>query len=187
MNTRGCWLVAGIVLLAVLALIAGTVLIAVLFFRPAYVTGPQGMMPGFALPPLFGEAFASNGERIYFTGTSQSGPPITAETQGMHRMGAGRMACASCHGPDGRGGTVRMMMGQFEAPDIRYSTLTEEEHGDEHAEHPPYTDETLKRAITQGLDPAGEPLDWVMPRWNMTEEQLDDLLDYLKSLDGSPP
>jgi mono/diheme cytochrome c family protein len=80
-----------------------------------------------------------------------------------------------------------MMMGSFDAPDIRYSTLTGEEHGDEHEEHPPYTDETLKQAITQGLDPAGEPLDWVMPRWTMTDEQLDELLDYLKALDVSQP
>jgi len=185
MSTRGRrWLAGGILLLAALLLVAGTVLIAALFFRPVFGFGPG--RPG-SLPPLLGEAFASNGEQIYLTGTSQSGPPITAEMQGMHRMGAGRLACASCHGEDGRGGTVQMMMDWAEAPDIRYSTLTGGEHGDEHAEHPPYTDETIKRAITQGLDPAGDPLDWVMPRWNMSNEQLDDLLDYLKTLDGSQP
>jgi len=49
-------------------------------------------------------------------------------------------------------------------------------------DHPPYTDALIMRAITQGLDPAGEPLDWTMPRWQMSEADLTDLLAYLKTL-----
>lgn len=129
--------------------------------------------------------FDSNGERIYFTASSDSGQPIIPEIAGMHRMGPGMMACASCHGADGRGGPVRMMMGTFEAPDIRYSTLTGEAHEHDKApeEHPVYTDATIKRAITQGLDPAGEPLAWPMPRWRMSDQDLTDLLAYLKTLE----
>ncbi|HEY66161.1 MAG TPA: cytochrome c [Caldilineae bacterium] len=132
--------------------------------------------------------FRSNGERIYFTATSERGTPITADMgmgmMGGGMMGGGTMSCVNCHGPDGRGGRVRMMMRTFVAPDIRYKTLTEEkmEHEGEE-EHPPYTDETIKRAITQGVDPAGEPLEWPMPRWSMSDEDLEDLLDYLKSLE----
>jgi cytochrome c oxidase subunit II len=98
-------------------------------------------------------------------------------------MQAGRMACADCHGSDGRGGTVRMMMSSFDAPDIRYSTLIEGEHEDAHGEHPAYMDEDIKRAITEGIDPAGEELDWIMPRWEMTDEQLNDLIAYMKTLE----
>ncbi len=132
----------------------------------------------------FGRQFRSNGEQIYFTATSQRGTPITSD-MGMGMMGGGALSCASCHGPDGRGGTVRMMMETFVAPDIRYKTLTAEkmEHDEGAEEHPPYTDETIKRAITQGLNPAGEPLEWPMPRWTMSDEDLEDLLDFLKSLD----
>jgi len=138
--------------------------------------------------------YDSNGEQIYFTGVSQRGTPITFdmhdnEFMGGMRMMGGAMACVDCHGPDGRGGRVQMMMSSFVAPDIRYATLTagemehgeEEGHGDE--EHPPYTEETLKRAITQGINPAGEPLDWPMPRWSMSEADLNDLIDYLQSLE----
>jgi cytochrome c oxidase subunit II len=50
-------------------------------------------------------------------------------------------------------------------------------------DHPPYTEETLKRAIIQGIDPAGEPLEWPMPRWNMSDEDLNDLIDFLKMLE----
>jgi len=71
------------------------------------------------------------------------------------------------------------MMGSFQASDIRYTTLTAEEH----EERPLYTDELIKRAITQRLNPAGERLAFPMPRWQMSASDLDDLLDYLKRLD----
>lgn len=54
--------------------------------------------------------------------------------------------------------------------------------GEAHQEHPPYTEETLKRAITRGLDPAGEPLDDLMPRWSISEADLNDLVAFLKTL-----
>jgi mono/diheme cytochrome c family protein len=78
-----------------------------------------------------------------------------------------------------------MMMTTTEAPDIRYTVLTKGEHDEAHGEgpHQPYSDETIKRAITQGVDPAGNPLSWVMPRWDMTDEQFNDLLDFIKTLE----
>lgn len=161
----------GLLLLATVLL----VLRALGFFWP----GSPMMSPVRRLPA----SFASNGERIFFTATSQSGRPITAEMPGMHRMPEGAVACASCHGPDARGGRVVMMMGVYEAPDIRYHTLAEEDHADEHDGHPPYTDETLRRAITEGIDPAGEALDWPMPRFSISPSDLDDLIAYLKTLE----
>ncbi len=91
-------------------------------------------------------------------------------------------SCVSCHGEDGRG-NVPVMMSTEIPPDIRYEHLIEEEHKEEGEEHPPYTDETIKRAITQGLNPAGEPLDYTMPRFRMSEADFSDLLDYLKALE----
>jgi mono/diheme cytochrome c family protein len=136
-----------------------------------------------------GRIYKSGGEQIYFTGTSKSGEPISA-TGGM--MTHGRYwSCADCHGRDGRGRTLQMMMHSLSAPDIRYTTLTsghrhKEDSAMEHAmgvEHPPYTDETIKRAITQGIDSAGNILDPPMPRWNMSDDDLSDLLGYLKTLE----
>jgi len=46
-------------------------------------------------------AFHSNGERIYFTGTSERGTAITytsGPASSNWMMGDGRLACASCHG-----------------------------------------------------------------------------------------
>ncbi len=81
-----------------------------------------------------------------------------------------------------------MMMRRFDVPAITWDKLTQEEHHDdkpsqeEHEEHPPYTEETLRKAITERIDPAGEPLDAVMPRWQMSERDLDDLVEFIKTL-----
>lgn len=132
-------------------------------------------------------SYRSNGEQIYFTATSQRGTSITSDLR-MGMMGNRAWTCVTCHGADGRGGTVRMMMRIFETPDIRYQTLTASGHGEEGEEeeehgHEPYTDEDIKRAITEGIEPDGKPLDWPMPRWTMSDEDLDDLLEFLKTLD----
>ena len=141
--------------------------------------------------PRVGGSYRSNGEQIYFTATSQRGTPITSDIS-MGMMGGGMQTCASCHGPAGRGRRGRVMMRAFEAPDIRYQTLTAEEHGEEGEEeadkehpmeHEPFTDETIKQAITEGVEPDGESLEWPMPRWTMSDEDLDDLLEFLKTLD----
>ncbi len=125
--------------------------------------------------------FRSNGEQIYTTATSQRGTLIDSDI-GMGMMGDGMVACVNCHGSDGRGGKAQIMMRTIDVPDIRYKTLTSAEMQHEGEEHPPYTDETIKRAITQGLDPAGKLLEWPMPRWTMSEQDLDDLLTFLKTL-----
>lgn len=157
---------------------------------------PFGMMGGGGRD--VGREFDSNGEQIYFTATSQRGTAISFDMASggvmgnMPMMRGGMMACADCHGPNGHGGRVQMMMATFTAPDIRWETLTaadhgheeaEEDHGDDEMEHPPYSEETLKRAITQGVNPAGEPLAWPMPRWRMSDADLNDLIAYLKTLD----
>lgn len=157
------------------------------------LTGCFMPMMGGRPPARFARQYRSNGEQIYFTGTSQRGDLITFQMPGGGMMGGmgmrgGMMACVDCHGPDGRGGRVQMMMATFDAPDIRYQTLTAEhmEHGAEEGgveeEHPPYTDATIKQAITQGVDPAGNPLEWPMPRWSMPERDLDDVVEFLKTL-----
>ena len=82
-----------------------------------------------------------------------------------------------------------MMMWRFDVPSITWDNLTQEEYHeekpgeDEHEEHPPYTKETLRRAIIKGIDPAGEPLDELMPRWRMSEQDLDDLVEFMVTLE----
>jgi mono/diheme cytochrome c family protein len=127
---------------------------------------------------------ATNGESIFLTGTTLDGSRIAFEG-GPPWLTVHGGGCASCHGTDGRGGHWVMMTGEV-APDIRYATLTEQHDDSDHEEeHPPYTDESLARAIRLGVNPAGEPLSTAMPRWNLSDADLADLIAYLKTLDES--
>ena len=178
MSGRSAWIliIVGAVLVGLfLACLAGGFLF---FFPLKRVARPVPVAP--ELP----QGYASNGETIYFTGFNDQGEriPFSGGPMWLSMHGGG---CASCHGPDGRGGAP-VMMGTEIPPDIRYHHLIEEEHEEEHEEeeaHPPYTDETIKRAITEGVEPDGEPMDLTMPRWQMSERDLDDLLEFMKTLD----
>jgi cytochrome c oxidase subunit 2 len=155
--------------------------------------GP-GMMRGYGGPGAPGgwgpwsyekKTFKSNGERIYYSGISAKDGPIPI-AGGPMWLQMGPVGCVACHGPSGRGG-VPIMMGTAIPEDIRYTALTSSEHQEEgekkeEMDHPPYTDATIRRAITQGVDPAGKPLDWTMPRWQMSDQDLNDVIAYLKTL-----
>jgi len=80
------------------------------------------------------------------------------------------------------------MMGTEVPGDIRYESLISGEHGHEEdggVENLKYTDEDIKRAITEGIEPNGEQLDTTMPRWKMKDKDLSDLIGFLKTLDGA--
>jgi hypothetical protein len=85
-------------------------------------------------------------------------------------------ACADSHGTQGHGGTVYMMMAQYDVPNISWPSLTGPDFT------PPYTVDLVKRAITQGIDSEGKALDPFMPRWGMSAQDLTDLVSYLQTL-----
>ncbi len=80
-----------------------------------------------------------------------------------------------------------MHMDVMDAPDIRYSALASEEegHGNDDSyedEHSGYDLDDFRLAVIGGVHPDGEPLSRDMPRWRMSDEDLDDLFEFLKSL-----
>jgi mono/diheme cytochrome c family protein len=68
------------------------------------------------------------------------------------------------------------------APDIRWKTLSE--HVIEELKNPAavYDLAMFKTAVEQGRHPDGDELDTVMPRWNMSDADLADLAQFLKTL-----
>lgn len=150
-------------------------------------------------PPLDSGRFSSAGERIYYTGIGHDGPirvrwDPSGGTRGYGGMmgrrgrqsGYLRMGCVRCHREDGQGGLIGMMGGGAEAPDIRYSTLSEggPEPGEDESStvEVGWTDEDIARAIRDGIEPDGEELDPLMPRWRMDATDMRDTIDYLKEL-----
>ena len=119
--------------------------------------------------------YSSVGERIYLTGVGADGQRISrtapAVSQGSLMMGGG--GCGSCHGAGGQGGTIKMMTGTaVEAPDITYDALVSEG----------FTDVTIGQAIRDGLDESGTPLEDAMPRWQMSDTDVGEVIAYLKQL-----
>lgn len=158
---------------AVALLLVGAAGIAVLLLTTA----------GSATLPA-GARFTSNGQSIYYTGADVSGP-IARSIRGGGMMGfgmTGAFSCVDCHGEDGRGGKVSVMMfGSIDVPDIRYSTLSTA-RVDNGSDVPAWTDADIARAIRNGVEPTGQRLKAPMPRWNMTDADLEDVIAYLKEL-----
>ncbi len=127
-------------------------------------------------------SFNSNGERIYFTGRSERNSEISFAGGGMHMQMMGG-ACATCHGADRRGGARMMPYFWKTAPPLTAEALfdSHETNSGGHGDHDSYDEATLRRAINTGLDPAGKMLDELMPRWRMNDEDMGDLIAFLKS------
>lgn len=158
-------------------------LIACGFFFP-FAKTPRGMRPNLG---NWRTGFGSNGERIYFTATNERGEYIQyTGGPAFGGMMGGSLSCVSCHGEDGRGGRHVMHMDVMDAPDIRFKTLLEEsehqadEQEDAHGEE--YDLETFRNAVILGQHPDGDALSRDMPRWDISEDDLIDLFEYLKTL-----
>ena len=124
-----------------------------------------------------------NGERIYFTSISNRGDTITytgGPNFGGMMMGA-YLTCVSCHGPGGRGGVHMMpMMQLMNAPDIRYWALNT--MSDMQGKNRDYNLSDFKMEVEEGKDVNSEPLKPDMPRWQMSDADLQDVFAFLKSL-----
>src|SRR5262245_45069605 len=97
---------------------------------------------------------------------------------------AASVPCAGCHGRDGRGRPE----GGVSPSDLRWESLTRPYAVSEPGgrTHPPYDERLLKRAISMGIDPAGNPLHVAMPRFRMSLQDMADLAAYLKRLGSEP-
>lgn len=132
-----------------------------------------------------GGQFASNGEQIYFTATDQSGGSITyTDGPGFGGMMGASLACVSCHGPQGRGGTNYMHMQTIDAPPIYDDALIQMKREDSGGTPQPagYTLDDFRQAVVRGQDINGEQLDQNMPRWQMSDRDLQDLYNFVRSL-----
>jgi mono/diheme cytochrome c family protein len=125
---------------------------------------------------------AERGRQIYIEGRSPAGGEITAVMGAGGELPASAVPCASCHGRDGRG----RREGEIAASDLTWASLTKP-GGSTHPggrTHPPYDARRLKRAISLGIDPAGNALHATMPRFRMSLQDMEDLVAYLRQLGG---
>lgn len=121
------------------------------------------------------------GKQIFTEGTSPSKSAIEAILGGGTSRIPGRlMPCASCHGADGQGRPEGGITPSNVTWDVLERPLTS---SDPLARsRPGYDAAGLRRAITEGIDPAGHELGLTMPRFRMSDADLDSLIAYLSVL-----
>ena len=127
-------------------------------------------------------AAQQRGKQIYFEGTSPRDSEIMAVVGDEAALLPGSaMPCSSCHGSDGlgrpEGGVIPL--------DIRWTELVKT-YGHVHHDgrrHPSFDDESFIRSMIAGIDPANNPLDRSMPMYQMSSEDMADLVAYMKVLE----
>ena len=119
------------------------------------------------------------GKKIYTEGIGSSDVKITANMSGV-KVPATVMKCINCHKADGTGNPE----GGISPSNVTWAYLTRSYGGKRISgeKYPAYTEQTLRKVITTGIDPAGNKLHNAMPTYNMTREDLNNLVAYMKVL-----
>ncbi len=144
------------------------------------------------------------GRRIYRDGVPPSGRPLRGLTQGDAPVAGAQLACASCHRPSGFGGVeggalvppvtgpalfsgtppaAAELLGKLYQEELSQASWTRLRAA---RERPAYTAASLAAALRRGTDPDGRVLDPLMPRYELDEPDLDDLIAYLRTLSAAP-
>jgi ABC-type branched-subunit amino acid transport system substrate-binding protein len=120
------------------------------------------------------------GKDIYMRGESLSGREIVAMVGEVDVPGS-TLNCAGCHGLKGEGKTE----GGVTAGNLTWDNLLKP-YGHTHPsgrKHGPFTEAAFTRAVTGGVDPAGNALAVAMPRYQMSAQDMADLIAYLKRIE----
>src|SRR5690242_3887329 len=121
------------------------------------------------------------GKALYLRGESASGQEITALLNDID-VPASTLSCAGCHGARGEGKTE----GGVTAGNLTWSNLTKP-YGHSHdngRKHGPFSETSFIRALTSGVDSAGNKLAVAMPVYRMPQQDMADLLAYLKQVES---
>lgn len=122
------------------------------------------------------------GRRLFLEGESAFGDAFSGRIgMAQQQLPGAAVRCGNCHGADGRGRPE----GGVRPGNITWSELTKP-YGHEHdtgRRHPPFDEAALKRALLEGVDPAGHPLDASMPRYRISGRDWKALVAWLKVLE----
>lgn len=135
---------------------------------------------------------ADVGESIYRRGVLASAAPLQGTRPGSPGLAGAEAACVNCHRRSGLGSgegtlTIPPVTGQylFRARGTAQEPMLHG-HGKTLGHREAYTDATLARAIREGVDSTGRPLDPLMPRFALVDADMGELIGYLKTLGTRP-
>ena len=130
------------------------------------------------------------GRRIYVEGTLPSGAALNGMRFGKAVTSGALAACANCHQRSGMGSVegdlqVPPITGNFlfaTVKDKQLATMDPRVSKSFNRAHDPYTEDTLAEAILHGVNNRGHEMDVTMPRYNLSNPELNALTAYLKQL-----
>lgn len=135
------------------------------------------------------------GKQIYLTGQLPSGEVIQALAAGDSPVSGDQFTCVSCH----RRSRLGTSEGGKQVPPLTATALFKPAEVSVTrgvlpkafkyvgSSRIPYTDETLAKAIRDGVDPSGRKLDPLMPRYVLDDEAIAALTAYLKKESTASP
>jgi hypothetical protein len=171
-------------------LVACAVILLVLN-RPSAALEGETLVSGTGLPA---QEVLRLGEQMYRKGLLPSGEPLQAIVKGDIAVDGTAFSCESCHLRSGlgsyEGGIItlptngsNLFKPLYDGPELtpaeraanaRYIKAT--------PRRPAYTDTSLAVALRGGINPAGQMLNHVMPRYRLQDRDMAILVFYLKSL-----
>jgi hypothetical protein len=160
----------------------GMLVLALAGASSSLIAKPRVAEPGPAKSPV--------GEAIYLNGVLGSGAPLAATRAGAEPVTGEQAACVNCHRRSGLGSqearsSIPPIAGQYlfhppasgaDASQLPYIPGAR-------LERKPYTEDTLARAIREGVDSEGRPLSYLMPRFALDGADMPALIAHLRSLD----
>lgn len=136
-------------------------------------------------------ASVAPGAAIYLHGLLPSGAPVQARREGELQISGAEAACINCHRRSGMG----ELEGSIKIPPISGRYLFRARTSAEGSSDSPlaeglrerdsYTEATLARAIREGMGADGKALNFLMPRYSLSDGDMDQLIAYLKALTPS--
>ena len=137
-----------------------------------------------AAAPLAADLTAAEerGKYIYEEGRSRSRRVIMADMQRGELTPGHILPCINCHGADGRGAEDYVGVAPLNVN--WYALASSGTHQHSLRSHSPFDEKSLARAIVLGKDPDGSDMDKAMPRYDMAQEDVEDLIAYLKVMDS---
>lgn len=122
---------------------------------------------------------SQHGRLIFFQGEKSSAEPLTANVGAAAiPVPATALPCVGCHGRDGKGRPE----GGVRPSNITWFNLTKEYGGTTviGRRYNAYDESSFLTAVTEGIDSAGNKLDSSMPRYNISRQDVRDLVAYLQ-------
>ena len=128
------------------------------------------------------------GKKMYMEGVLPSGEIMTATIREDIKLTGEQVVCGACHRRSGMGSSegqdvVPAVTGDMLYQPLRLPTIKPPLPP---ALRPAYTDETLKRAIRDGIGADGEAFSPLMPRYSLSDAELDSMVAFLKTLNTDP-